>query len=335
MEEFIKNVLDSYNIPVASITKLNDTSKNDEDLRIQYLANNQYVVKLNTAKVISEKFLENISRLIERYNEIGVWAPRILRKQNGKIIVDIEKDGQIYHAYIEEYATYKTAEDIETPEDKDTLKRQIMEHIGVFAAKYSGVELIDVPSMWTIIDLHPLDDGVDEKQANLNRLEKALLEKNYAEEAEMLRAQNAIVRAELQKKYKLLPRCVYQGDLNFSNVLIDENNKFKGLIDFNMAGTEININNFLNETAYYLEEQDFVDLSAEEIHNKMERKQSELLDIILKNYSLNDEEKACMPLYKTIINMSLYPNVMLWIHMIRKNINTEKVLQLLKFICEK
>lgn len=151
----------------------------------------------------------------------------------------------------------------------------------------------------------------------------------------MLRAQNEIARAELQKKYKILPRCVYQGDLNFSNILIDENNKFKGLIDFNMAGTEVNINNFLNETAYYLEEQDFVNLSAEEIHNKMERKQRELLDIILKNYSLNEEEKNCITLYKRIMDMSLYPNVMLWIHLIRNDKHSEKVLQLLRLICKK
>ncbi len=331
MENTIRTILGKYHISPNSIVKLGDTSKNDEDIRVQYLVNDAYVMKLNTAKIFSEPFLKNISRLAERYRAIGVWAPKLYRTVEGNFITEAVIRGQKYYVYIEEYAPYKTAENIE---EQDVLKQQLIAHIGLFAAKYSGVELMDVPSMWTIIDLHPLDEKVDEKQSNLNKLIKTLKENGYTEEAELLEKKNAKLRAELQKRYKKLPRCVYQGDLNFSNVLIDENDCFKGLIDFNLAGTEVNINNFLNETAYYLDEQDFIDLSAEEIYEKMNERQELLMDIVLKNYFLNEEEKLCFPLYKKIIDMSLYPNVMLWVYMLRNNKNVGKILQLLRLICE-
>lgn len=86
----------------------------------------------------------------------------------------MEIDGRTYYVYVEEYAIYKIAKDVK---DEDKLKREMMEHIGILAAEYSGVDLMETPSMWTILDLHPLDKEVDESQDNLNRLITVLKEK--------------------------------------------------------------------------------------------------------------------------------------------------------------
>lgn len=331
MEQFIRQILKEYDIVGDSIEKLDDTSRNDEDIRQQYLINHSYVMKLNTAALVSEKFLDDISRVIERYRKIGVWVPRLIRKTDGKFLAEMEIDGRTYYVYVEEYAIYKIAKDVK---DEDKLKREIMEHIGVLAAEYSGVDLMETPSMWTILDLHPLDKEVDESQDNLNRLITVLKEKNREKEIEILERENKKARQMLQKWYRKLPRCVYQGDLNFTNVLINDEEEFKGLIDFNMAGTEVNINNFLHETAYFLQEEDFVELSAEEIYDKMNEKQELLMEIILRNYSLNEDEKRCLPLYKKIIGMSFYPNVMLWIYLLQNGKYVDKVLELLLLIAE-
>ncbi len=42
------------------------------------------------------------------------------------------------------------------------------------AAKYSGVDLSETKSMWSIIDRAPLDVDIDEKQENANTLMEAL-----------------------------------------------------------------------------------------------------------------------------------------------------------------
>ena len=55
--------------------------------------------------------------------------------------------------------------------------------------------------------------------------------------AEKLADKNSAVRGELLGFYAGLPRCVFQGDENFSNVLVDGSGHFTGLIDFNMSGT--------------------------------------------------------------------------------------------------
>lgn len=256
----------------------------------------------------------------------------MLKTSNGNYIERFVKDEKVYYCYIEEYAPYKTAESVC---ENYSIQKQMMKYMGIFASKYTGIELMDTPSMWTVIDLHPMDDGIDEKQDNLNELMNVLKEHNYEKEAELLSKTNTKVRNELKEIYKSLPRCVYQGDLNFTNVLVDEKGDFKGLIDFNMAGTEFNINNFLNETAYHMDEQDFIELSTKEIYEKMNIKQKELLNIIFENYKMNDEEMACFPLYKKIIDMSLYPNVMLWIHLIKNKEQVEKVLKLIELICNK
>lgn len=87
--------------------------------------------------------------------------------------------------------------------------------------------------------------------------------------ANQLNRVNKIARDHIQKYFKELPRCVYQGDLNPSNLCIEENNHFKGIIDFNMFGTEVNANCFLNECMYYLKVSNFKDFSAQEIYKKM------------------------------------------------------------------
>ena len=80
MEKFIRQILKEYNIAGDSIEKLDDTSRNDEDIRQQYLINHSYVMKLNTAALVSEKFLEDISRVIERYRKIAVVHVREITK---------------------------------------------------------------------------------------------------------------------------------------------------------------------------------------------------------------------------------------------------------------
>ena len=86
-----------------------------------------------------------------------------------------------------------------------------------------------------------------------------------------------------------MPRCVFQGDLNSTNELHKEGH-FVGLIDFNMAGTDVNINVFLNETNWFPEEDEFDSMSVSEILSKQDREQDDELSVIYRHYALNDSE---------------------------------------------
>ena len=330
-KDVIACICKSYGIQAMDVSDVIDTSHGENDLRYHFIINQRYVLKMNSADSVSETFLQGINRLVERYRSIGVWCPKILESQNGRFIWKQDYCKKQFNCYIEEYAPYKIVED---SVEFYAFKEEMLEHVGKLAAKYTDVDLAEHRSMWSIIDLSPYDNETDEKQENLNMLIEVLRKHGYTKEAEKLIAINEISRSHIQENFELLPRCVYQGDLNPSNLLMDEEKHFTGMIDFNMYGTEVNINCFLNECMYYLDENDFEELSAKEIYEKMNQMQEKLLKVILKHYALNETEKKVLKDYKRIINISFYPNVMLLMNLIENGKSVDKVTEFIQLLCE-
>lgn len=188
--------------------------------------------------------------------------------------------------------------------------------------------------MWSLIELSASDTDVDEKQENFDDLVKHLKTKGYTDLILKLIKLNNDSRQKIKESMKILPRCVYQGDLNTSNIVVDKDANFRGIIDFNMFGTEVNINCFLNESMYYLTKTDFDTLSAKEIFAKMTSTQDNLMSAIIKNYQMNDDEMDIVKDYKKIIFSSFYPNVMLMVKLLEQNDNAQKVVDFLDLICE-
>lgn len=330
-KQTVLNICNVFNIHPQNISDVIETSRSSEDIRYNYIIDKSYVLKINTAEMINEKFLTDINRLVEKYRNIGVWCPKIIKSKNDTYLYTFMENEKVYRCYVEEYAPYATAGE---NTDEYKLKKEMMWHLGKLASEYTDKDLASVRSMWSIIDLAPLDTDVDEKQENLDDLVSFLREKGYNYEAEKLDMLNETARAEIKKCFDVLPRCVYQGDLNLSNILTDDNGHFKGIIDFNMFGTEVNINCFLNESMYYISEEDFKELSANEIYDKMNRRQKEYLDEIFRYYQMNETERKCFIPYRTIINISSYPNVTAWKYLIDNRRYEEKVIQLINLLCD-
>ena len=76
-----------------------------------------------------------------------------------------------------------------------------------------------------------------------------------------------------------------------------------------MAGTEVNINQFVCETNYFLEETEFNNMSAAELYERVIKTQDERLALILENYQLNELEKSVIEDYRSISLISRFPNV--------------------------
>lgn len=323
----ITNICKHYGVEVELIGDVIDSSHEEADIRYNYVINKEYVLKMNTSNAISEVYLQGVKRLVARYRDISVWCPDLIPNKNGDLLTIIEHGGRVYNCYIEEFASYDFSQDDETLYE---YKKEVLAHVGKFAAKYSEIDLVPIYSMWSIIDLSPFDQTVDEKQENLDLLAENLNKHGYFKMAKLLIDTNKEARNNINKVFSKLPRCVYQGDLNPSNILVDKDKHFIGIIDFNMYGTEVNINCFLNECMYYLSEEDFEQLAANEIANKMNLVQNELLQTILESYELNKLEEKIINDYKRIIDISFYPNVMLWLKLLDDNKHTEKVITLIK-----
>ncbi len=322
----ILDILKNYGINDYGEKKEIDTS-NGDDYRLNIILDKEYVLRIN-GDAITEDRLASIDRLAERYREMGLLAPKLYKTVAGKYI---SKHNQ-YVCYISEYIDLPSLEEKEDKLDLDAVYKEIRCSIGEFAGRFTGVDLSDVNSMWSLIDLAPLDVDRDEKQENLDMLEEALRKIQEDSLADEVVAFNNETRERIKKVYKHLPRCVIQGDLNGSNILIKDGH-FAGLIDFNMAGTEVNVNQFCCETNDDITEEEFLSKTVDQLYDDWTRRQKEALEMILSRYTLNDLEKSIIDDYRSICQISMYPNVIGYIYFLGQD--KEKTLALIKKIMMK
>ena len=243
----VRELLRLFGADSVQTVEFTDSSHGDSDIRHNYLIDRKYVLRINSAPVMTDRRLEELNRLIERYREFGMHAPKFLKAKDGRFIV--ERDGNI--CYLSEYLDETVADDVKDG-CLEELRTQSRIFIARFAEKYRNVDLTDTVSMYSIFDLSPYDklDGleIDDKQDNFNHLTADLQKAGEYALAERLVQENERIRRELRSFYKELPRCVFQGDENFSNLCVDENRRISGLFDFNMSGTEV-IANYLANAA--------------------------------------------------------------------------------------
>ena len=77
----IQEIMSHFGLYVQSVTAFHDTSRGDDDRRLNYGLDNKYVLKINSSSVMSEQRLREIHRLIKRYHSIGVYCPRSADRQ--------------------------------------------------------------------------------------------------------------------------------------------------------------------------------------------------------------------------------------------------------------
>ncbi len=329
-QEALQNILSQFGLTFQRITAFYDTSHGEDDRRLNYILDDAYVLKIHSPRSLWEERLQEISRLIERYRSIGVYCPKLIPTLKGPLSCRHELDGVMHTCFVEECAIYPVCQDTVQLDPKEFLP-----HLGILAAKYTGVDLSEICDMWSLIDLSPLDMpyGKDEKQTNADTLVEALKKVGLRDLAENVTAFNTRLRERIQKDFRHLPRCVYQGDLNPGNFLYKDGH-FAGLIDFNLSGTDVNINEFVNETNWFPCTQEFDAMSVPEILDCIDRRQAEVLEVILANYTLNELEKQLMPCYKGICDLFQYPNVCLMTEWLQDDSRREKAAQLIQGLLE-
>lgn len=244
----VLDLLRQFDIHSAKCIEFVDSSQGEDDIRHNYIIDKKYVLRLNSAKVMTEERLTELNTLIERYRSFGMKAPLFLKAENGSFVV--EQDGK--NCYLSEYLELPLAEDVKFRCREDLIRQRLV-FISRFAQTFKNVGLVETVSMFSIFDLAPYDKlsglDIDEKQENLNQLVADLTQADYVELAQKVNAKNEELRRQLKPIYKELPRCVFQGDENFSNLCVDENDRIVGLFDFNMSGTEV-IANYLANNAF-------------------------------------------------------------------------------------
>lgn len=242
----LEELLIQFGVDFFEEYEMIDSSHGESDIRHNYIIDKKYVLRINSAKVMTEERIKELNILIKRYNDFGVKAPYYISNVYGAYVLEY-KD---FYCYLSEYLDYPLAEGVEETYKKELFAERI-QFICEFAEQFKDVDLIETLSMYSLFDLAPYDQpkGIDEKQENFNVLMLDLKASGEFELADRLTAAYANDRNELRDIYKKLPRCVFQGDENFSNLCVDEENHIIGLFDFNMSGTEV-IANYLANIAF-------------------------------------------------------------------------------------
>lgn len=241
--EDILTLLAAYGYQGNGEIRLIDTSFGPEDIRLHCIIDKKWVLRFSSAEVMSERRLSELNRLIERYRSFGLRCPAFLPAPDGRFC----RTWNGLCVYLAEYIDLPTAREAEL-RDPGALWREVQDSVAAFAETYRGVDLSETLGMYSLFELSPYDRelGKDEKQQNFERLLETLLEIGQDTLTARLEEKHGEVRGRLRAVYRSLPRCVFQGDENFGNVLVDERQHLAGFIDFNMAGTEVIVNQFAN-----------------------------------------------------------------------------------------
>ena len=323
-------LLREYGIPAPETIRLIDSTRSAEDIRLNYIIGRKWVLRFCSAPGMTEKRLQDLSGLIDRYRASGILCPRFLADRKGAYLHSWNR----LTAYLSEYIDLPLAAD-QTPADPEQLMDEVQVAVARFAGQYRNVDLSETMGMYSLFDLSPFDlaGGIDEKEENFRHLTALLREEREDKLADRLEYRQSEVRKALKAIYKGLPRCVFQGDENFSNILMDENGHFAGFIDFNLAGTEVIVNQLANLAGFDYDEKNpepegartRLDHGIAYFRRHMAR--------MLRVYDASGEEMRALGFYAWIVMVAQWPVFCYFRACIRGRLKSE-ILEMLSLIAE-
>ncbi len=234
--------------PYTVLSKL-ELSRGD-DFREVYIvqsAGQKFVIKHTSNAFTDEGRIVGIMKLMAAYNDLGIYTPKILLSRDGKAFSKYTVDDREYFVYAEEFARYETAEHIGEKKynpggGRPLYYDKMFRSLGKVASAH--LDIVEFPSAYCILKPFCPPDTVDEQtecaELFFNYIYEDLPE--FKAEADELRSIFYELQGKIAEAYPLLPTSCFQADLGATNVLLDENYDFAGLIDFNLCGKEGNVN---------------------------------------------------------------------------------------------
>ena len=324
--------LSKYGFEGQGDIRLIDTSHEADDIRLNYIIDRKWVLRFCNAPDMTENRLREMNRLIERYLSFGLRCPRFLTDPQD---IFFHRWNELV-CYLAEYIDLPTAYELKLdPETEDKVWLEVLDSVAGFAEMYRDVDLSETFGMYSLFDLSPFDIplGIDEKQQNFNSLCEELRKIGEAALVEKLEAKHTEVREKIRSVYRDLPHCVFQADENLSNVLVDENNHMAGLIDFNLAGTDVIVNQFANLGSGFKEEvkepigaKTRMDFAKE----GYQRYQGRMLRI----YHANPLERQAIEWYSWIALVAGWPQVCFFLDGLKNESLRGEILELLAMLAE-
>ncbi|MBR0138557.1 MAG: phosphotransferase [Erysipelotrichaceae bacterium] len=267
-----------------------DTGIGEDDFRKTVIVTddngNRHILKIASNDFTFPEKIRMWQRTVEEYRKLGYYCPKIYCDKNGEFPW-VEYMGHRCVAFGEEFSKYRLMEDRESAvSDSQSGLRLFPQELWTMTARIAALKLdyTDFPSGYCLFETFCPSDKTDEV------LECALEWKEYAERLpeRFSRQVNRIWdlwianREKLEKIYRSLPTSVFQADLNSTNLLVDDEGRFAGMIDFNISGKDVFLNYLMRENYGSFEKE------LEMIRNA--------LSIAREHYTFSEQEKEAAPL---------------------------------------
>lgn len=256
MNEEFKNAFSLFFDDEPIDIHLIDTSRGDSDFRATFIvetnSGGKYVLKLADNDFTFPEKISVWQRTADEYRKLGYYCPRIFCDKSG-IFPFVDYNGHRCVAYAEEFAAFHPIEDRFSDDfgNNEALYDRYKRDIWRMTARIAALHLdyTEYPSAYCLFETFCPSDKTDEV------LENALAWKQYAdtlpegfgEQTQRIWRLWSENRAALEPIYKKLPTSVFQADLNASNILLDDFDRFVGVYDFNLCGREVFLNYLIRE----------------------------------------------------------------------------------------
>ena len=305
-ENDLLSILQEYGIENIRHVRLIDSTHGEQDIRLNYIVDLKYVLRFCNAPDMTEARLQGLNRLVGRYRALDIQCPLFISHPDGLYLHS--RNGLQY--YLSEYLDLPLAKDADIS-DEARLDREVTESVARFAETYRNVDLLDTAGMYSLFDLSPFDkeQGIDEKEQNFNALIDCLNRLQREDVAAKLRQRHQAVRERLRAIYRSLPRCVFQGDENYSNVLIDSQQHFRGFIDFNLAGTEVIVNQLANLAGFDYDEANLLPVGERQRLDFALRYYRTQMAPVKGIYRMSPAEEEAIRLYAWIVMVAQWPTL--------------------------
>lgn len=301
----------------------------------------KYVIKIAANNFTTPERVSAWVGLIEEYRKMGYYSPAMTLSRKGNYAEQITFKGKQCVVWEDEFAKYNFQDDLDKSvyigaDNRPVYYNEVIEFIGRTAQKHFK----GFPGKSGYARLEPWvqEDTVDEVTECVQELDKLVKSKapQFTERWQEILKLWEKNRDELRKIYSKLPTSVFQADWSESNLLLDNNGHFKGVIDYNIAGEDTCLNMFLsmiifgytyghfelndmNENTRYLVKDWFIEVMLENLRE------------FGKYYDFTETEAAAAPmLYKYIITIYYME-----IDAFNKNVNDDGKLSLLFELIER
>lgn len=294
----LKEVFLLYNVKEPEEYEIKDKSRGEDDIRFIILTKwkeSRAVIKINCNDFTTPERVMAWKRTTDAYRQAGYYCPELIKSRNGRYAEEVYFKDRYMTVYAEEYSNYRSADQFDKCEIIEDgaykFRDSVFETIGTVGQMH--LKTADFPSGLCILEKFSESEECDEvMEESLNF--KRTVEESLPECAEWfdriwrLFQEN---KKRLEEIYFSLPTSVFQSDLNYTNVLLDEKGQFTGLLDFNLSGRDSILNQLLREFVMEYDDWGNEIFYSEEANAWCAEEFCRMLKRTAERYEFSEEEK--------------------------------------------